>query len=372
MNLIYRGSRYAFLLVVAMAGVSSVPEQAQSQQRIEITSRPTCPRCTIQLVPVATLGDADGPGALGTPSVVAMDRQGYFYVSTMEASGEFVVFSSAGKYVKTVGRRGSGPGEFRFIRRIVPYGDKVHVFDSGLNRWSTLGSEGEVVTSATIPTPLGALVLNDSLTLVNAKILSRELVGVPLHLVSVKGEILRSFGADGTVFRLDIPLMGWRQLAKSGSDRIWAAYLTQYVIDQWDVEGNKRIELARQADWFKPHFRGAVESRTDDAPSPWIAAIHEDRQGRLWTLVAVADPNYNATLERRQMTDGIRYIPKDLNRYFDTVIEVIDPKAGRLIASQRLDQHITHFLDADHVAGYREMPDGTPVISVWRVQLVQP
>jgi hypothetical protein len=64
---------------------------------------------------------------------------------------EVRLFSSQGQHLRTLGRRGDGPGEFRFIGRvelIAP--DTLLVFDRGLRRATLFGPKWEVVHTVPI------------------------------------------------------------------------------------------------------------------------------------------------------------------------------------------------------------------------------
>ncbi|MEP6835400.1 MAG: 6-bladed beta-propeller [Gemmatimonas sp.] len=66
-------------------------------------------------------------------------------------TNELRVFSSAGKFVKSFGRRGAGPGEFQSMRWVGKNGDSVYLHDSQSMRISTFTVNGGFVTSKLIP-----------------------------------------------------------------------------------------------------------------------------------------------------------------------------------------------------------------------------
>lgn len=55
----------------------------------------------------------------------------------------------------------------------------------------------------------------------------------------------------------------------------------------------------------------------------------------------------------------------------DTVVEVLDPRTGRLISSLRTD-HVFFWWAGDMLYSYGEEDDGNLFIDVWRFRLIQP
>jgi len=53
------------------------------------------------------------------------------------------------------------------------------------------------------------------------------------------------------------------------------------------------------------------------------------------------------------------------------MIEVIDFERAALILSQRIDLRILHVLPDGEMVAYNELPDGTPVVELWRFRLVR-
>ncbi len=144
--------------------------------------------------------------------------------------------------------------------------------------------------------------------------------------------------------------------------------MTEYRIEQWDTAGRKRQEIVRRSDWFRPHRR-APTYRPGEVPPPRLNAIRQDRSGRLWTLSTVADPDWESAFERSDRAqEGVEF-SGDLNRYFDTVIEVIDLAAGRVLASRKVDDYLIVFASDDLVVSSRLTAEAIPKIDIWRVRL---
>lgn len=97
--------------------------------------------------PVVSIGVAEGEPAyeLHRASDAIALRDGRIIVAN-SGSSELRVFDSAGVYLKSIGRQGSGPGEFRGTITLFPHaGDSLVVYDNGNGRLSVFTAEGEYV-----------------------------------------------------------------------------------------------------------------------------------------------------------------------------------------------------------------------------------
>ncbi len=91
--------------------------------------------------------DGDGPDVFGSIGLLEIDEAGRFYVFERQAQ-ELRVFDAEGNYVRTVGRTGSGPGEFSQVIGMdwAPDGS-LWVVDPNNNRISVIDTAGTYVTS---------------------------------------------------------------------------------------------------------------------------------------------------------------------------------------------------------------------------------
>src|SRR5687767_2433735 len=87
-------------------------------QTHQFTDVPSCGSCRLQLNTLAKLGQEDGPGSMsGMLQSIVRDRSGRYWVAT---DGDLpLVFDSLGRYLATIGKRGSGPGEYISPRLLI-------------------------------------------------------------------------------------------------------------------------------------------------------------------------------------------------------------------------------------------------------------
>ena len=111
--------RRARILLLALGAANATGWCLSAREPEVVSGQVTCGDCVITLDTVVTIGGLDGPGlhVVGMLSHVAVDRNGRFLIGEARLA-EFSVFDSTGKFLRTVGRRGEGPGEYQSIRRI--------------------------------------------------------------------------------------------------------------------------------------------------------------------------------------------------------------------------------------------------------------
>ena len=85
-----------------------------------------------------------------SPSTLACDTEGNIYVVDSGATN-IKKFDAQGKFLKTIGREGQGPGEFGGIFYCTFAGNRLIVWDSGNLRLCAFDSEGEYIDSLNIP-----------------------------------------------------------------------------------------------------------------------------------------------------------------------------------------------------------------------------
>ncbi len=155
------------------------------------------------------IGAVDGAGYdLSNPIQRVLPRDDGLLVISQHNPPELRLFTAEGRYVRTIGRAGEGPGDYRSINRVAWRADTLVVTDGALNRVTWLGSDGRVVRTARIsdreaPDPdigilLPEMLLHDGSVLAQAIPADGAAVGAgqeaPLLRVSPSGGVLDTIG----------------------------------------------------------------------------------------------------------------------------------------------------------------------------------
>jgi hypothetical protein len=161
-----------------------------------------------------------------------------------------------------------------------------------------------------------------------------------------------------------------RSIQLTGRDSIWTSHRYRYLIQLWTPEGKLLKELNRDVPWFEPYDRRPLpDGKTP--PPPTLIDITVDPAGLIWTAVSIPNDDwkkfqtayYDPNLKRqmfRSSKPGAEY---------DAIIEVIDPKAGTVVATRRVRQHTLGFAASGHIVFHTTDDAGRDSVDIWRLGL---
>jgi hypothetical protein len=360
-------ARCTLLLTILASGAYAL----QAQEIQVVPPEPACPECEISARLIAALGD-DESGLVGDNFAIARDAAGRYLTSFPEYGSVIAVFDDQGRYVTSIGGRGQGPGEFLWVDKIKADGSRIHVFDTPAYRRTVLDLNLQVVGTSPLPAqPVDVDVLDDSLLVVNSWIPATETIGYPIHVLDSDGRVLRSMGYDGGGVRGPFVTSDFRAVTRSGHGRFWSVRATRYLLEKWNLEGERSKQMELRPPWLTPYEGVCCTVSPRVPPEPRIRQIHQDSDGLLWVLSTVADPSWqDALVPLNDPMEGHEWEVVDRDRFFDTIVDVIDPSQGRLIASARFDPWFMQFASDGIVASYLPPQRGLgPRIRVWRLSL---
>ena len=356
-------SRWGFALLAVVATVlwAASPGAATQEAPDATVLEPCRARCGIALVPDGEYGEDSGDGMIETTRAASWkDASGRLYVVGVPAT-HLLVFGPNGGFLGRVGREGDGPGEFRDVSSVVLIDDGVFsVLDMRTGRIQTFDWTGKLLRGVQpqnwSPRGVYTVHVDGALAVHVADIRSPAQVGYPLHLVDLdSGTILESFGS----LTGELPLGGHleqRTIAPGPGRAVWTVrHYTAYEIELWEPNTLLRT-LRRDAEWFPPVSIDQVGGH-DDRPSPTVGEIAAD-DSLLWVLVYTADDRW-AEANGFQNPD-LRY---------DTTVEVIDWRRGRIVASQRFDDYYLAWPEPGLTGRVAVKPDGSVRYVTYRVEL---
>jgi hypothetical protein len=335
-----RDSAAGWLLLAVLL----LPNGAYAQEPVTLAASEAPPEIVVDTL--AVLGDPDGPGILASENVyITADARGRYFVFALPYP-VIQEYDDAGRFVRSIGREGDGPGEFRWPQAVhVDDAGRVHVADGVHQRLTSLTGDG----SAPRTLPLSPLnpgfeltaITPDSLLLTGYG-LSSELAGEPLHVVSWEGGVERSFGASRGLEQGSDPVELVRSIHSVSADTLWVAPMDEYRIERWSLDGELRAVFL--GDGSIGFDREELDEVRGLRPRTVLSAVRQDASGLVWVKLHVPRADWKDVVgaaDEEELSDL---------RLTDTLLEVVDPASGTVVASRRLPGRHTRFF-GDHQIG---------------------
>jgi len=326
-------------IVVIAAGVHlTTGASLTAQPVIHIDSVPSCDFCRIEFGdPIRLQGEFED-GSLRNAGPVLQGANGRIYMFYEGSRSYIDVFAPDGRRTGLqIGREGDGPDEFRSLSHIRVDGDTLRTYDLQRQRRSDFdGRTLELIRTVRLPSNQNALVFEDGRTVLGGGIGTREAAGYPMHVYDSAGDWLRSFGVEVPTLLPGMELSLWRSLAPEEGFRFWAARLNEYRIELWDAEGTLYRTLVGERSWFESWAQYETERSRVRPPQTTLFRLSVDEEGLLWILFIVPADNWADAVSSDVDERGrLRLIPG--RPYRTTLLEVVDPDAGELLASHRFE-----------------------------------
>jgi hypothetical protein len=284
----------------------------------------------------------------------------------VEGIKQIAVYDSAGRFLRTIGRRGRGPGEFLGIRHIIAIADTLFVYDNALLRRSVF-ADLAFVRSENLPGMIQAVVqMPDGSALVNSIIRSQDRIGLPIHLLSSAGRIVKSFGPTDPFFKPDAEILELRRIAAGGGGPVlvWTSPVNEYVISGLATDGRVVVTLSRRADWFPAWTQPA---RFGERPNPEVVSLALDAENPelLWVSLIVRDPKWRAPNAPGRRTQA------RADSTYDTIFEVWDLKQRAPIAARREEPQLPGITADGFVPRLRITASGQVELDILKPTLIR-
>ena len=224
---------------------------------------------------VLRIGSADGAhDSFGRVTDVAFDRRGRVYVAD-DLNHHVVVFGPDGRFIATVGREGSGPGEFTHPWRVrVDANDTVFVWDMGAARMSVFGPDLRYRRSFATPP---SWIVNTMEFLADGSLLVAAYGSGeqrPVHRLGRDGSRLGSLGPALRPDRLagfESSLLGGA-IALDGQTLVYSNK-SPYRLDFYDTAGRLRTRCVGRQEWTTPPA-SVVAERGTERRLEWGRFVH--------------------------------------------------------------------------------------------------
>jgi hypothetical protein len=297
--------------------------------------------------------DGEGPESFGDIRSFAVDDRGRFWVLDGQAS-ELRVFDRDGGYLRTVGRAGSGPGEFRYPVHVdlSPAG-QIWVMDPGNARISVFDTAGSYIesiraprASTVLPWPGGCAgngIYHSPLVrfrpTFRMELVRHDRAFAPLDTIPVPGDPIErqefSIVVDGRVVEDEpVPFQGTLAWRLSGSGTLWALLTDQYRLFEISPDGDTlRVvtksfsavpvsdeERAEALEDLRPFMErgGKVDHSRIPRHKPAVSSFFLGADGHIWVVKVEPDQMGRQAFDVFDPTGrylGAVVVPFQLRRY---------------------------------------------------------
>jgi hypothetical protein len=335
-------------------------------QEFKVPDAIGCRECKIRLVAMARLGGENDPASPHDWATAVRLRDGSYLVGPTMKPGTLHQYNASGQFIRAIGGLGDGPQEFSaFFSLTEGFGDSIAVLEV-FGRVKILSPDLRVARTFRVPGELRrGLLLSDHRLIANNVVRTADAPRAAVHKLSPLGEIKKSISPTAGVYRRDRPWIHWRAIAAAPAQGVWVGHYNQYRLEHWDSTGNMRQVLVRDPSWFKPW--ALLDSRPGSPPAPAMTSIWHDARGYLWTFTEVPDPGWKP---KKLAGEGPTLTPKAIAERYDTVLEVIDPVAKRVLARSRFPTLLSISARGTAVS-LVEIESGDVRLDVWKLELAR-
>ncbi len=311
--------------------------------------------CTLEFAPTGVMIRSDEQGRWPDPrQPVVRDSRGLFY-SNSSSPGSLAIWSPNGQFLRTLGRLGEGPGEFRRSGGLglwIIEGDTLLVRDNGF-QWSFFGPDHEYVRRFR---EVGFVGVNRYVHLLDdGRFAGSHLNRLGPEPIPAMRIVSRTGQIEGEVGPLDSVRRGsiMRSSSYAGGTAVWLSppydSVGPYTLEEWRLDNKPLRRIERVASWYRVTDGPAPDGGT---MYPSVRSVSVDSLGLLLVVTA---------LQRPGLRPGTDSLPLQLRGYPAQLrMEVIDPDARAVIASQEVvSGEFPTLFPGGTRSGYRKLEDST-------------
>lgn len=258
----------------------------------------------VKLELVRTIGglDAEENLSFNNPNDIVRDSHGNLYILDTD-NNRIQKLDSEGKFIKTIGRKGQGPGEFQRAQSMdIDKKDNIFVFDSGNARIQIISPEGRPLKSFKLLFSVAGrirllksdLIVKDGAFYYSVRIERPKKLPKLLEIIDQNGRTKLAFG-EAMDYK-DADINSWANFVKYDTDaekNIYLSFDRQNRIEKYAPDGTLLWRADRQLDYGTGYVKGGTKQGMPmNVVSRGIAA---DGKGRIWVITV-----------RRQMTQEER------------------------------------------------------------------
>jgi hypothetical protein len=313
---------------------------------------------------VVTLAGVDAlvrdakPRATIIGGMIVRDSRGRYAA----VSGDFrqlLVFDASGKLLDS-----PRPAYGRIVRLFLDRTGAVQAYDSSSGLLLTFDDNYQLKAKTALPHD-PALPLGGDRFLMVRQIATPPFVGHPLHVISKDGDVVRSFGADGSPVHPAETLKNGRAVCLNPDGTIWSIAPGRRLLERWDTATGRRLsQVTVKSTWFRESSSVAPQ---DQVANPVIMTVWAD-EDLVWILYQAPDRHWipGRRPEREFMANG-----ENADLRSDWVLEAVGSDTGSVVAMKRFDRILLRRDGSFAIASETTSANRAGGVELWRPILVR-
>ncbi|REL33500.1 6-bladed beta-propeller [Rhodohalobacter sp. SW132] len=267
----------------------------------------------IRISSPVTFSDADL--LIGRISGITSDRNGGVYIADEDQS-TIHRFDSSGNYIRSIGRDGEGPGEFRSLVQINTDGNLLYGLDRNLNRITTFDPEtGDPVETLTLGNTGQSLPETFHLLPDDAFLITFEMYAVgrseeihykaagildksgnykPADQIRLPARESVMVNSEGGNIGIIVPTYSRRsRVSVSGSGSVYTNWSEHFLIKQYDSDGSytgayysdlegEPLTRSQLRNRYSSAYMDALRGETLPSAWPTVRSFLVDNRNRVW------------------------------------------------------------------------------------------
>ena len=191
------------------------------------------------------------------------------------------------------------------------------------------------------------------------------LAGHPLHVMSKDGNIVRSFGGDGSPFHSEDTLKNGRAVCLNPDGTIWSIASGGRLLERWDTATGRRLsQVTVKSTWFRESSRPAP---MDQVANPIILTIWAE-EDLVWILYRVPDPQW---IPRRRPEREFLVQGENADLRSDWVLEAVRSDTGSVVAMKSFDRILLRWAGSFAIASETASANRAGGVELWTPILVK-
>jgi hypothetical protein len=311
------------------------PAPAARSEIPEIPGTVVCAACEI-IAEEAVVLSGPASALVEWPQSAWTDSRGRIVLAQPNKQIMPAAFGPDGRFLQHLGGEGEGPGEFRYAAHLAADAhDSVWIADWGTGRLSIFDPDFRFVRSFPVPRLLSLALLPDGDLVTAGRAFDGGKGPVPIHRWDRGGVRVAGYGPP---VKQSSGYEHQYLVAAARNGGFWAVRLWgRLLLLRVDSAGEERW-YERRPEWFRGIPVGATSA---DQGVSRARAIWEDAAGLVWTVFQVAADSVGIVMDTVRPEGVPVAVPRDADAAYDTMVEVLDPSRGELVAAHRFPEVLT-------------------------------